>query len=97
MKNLLIQLYKLTPDDMQQIKEIVADLPVEEGNILQVRSNTLYAMVKRGVVIANNPGVSLDNQGRLMRCSSCGTTENLHTDLGYGGPYRCDSRDCVMF
>lgn len=30
------------------------------------------------------------------RCSCCGTTENLHRDLGSGGPYRCNSADCVV-
>jgi hypothetical protein len=34
---------------------------------------------------------------RRMKCSCCSTTENLHRDLGSGGPYRCSSSDCVMF
>lgn len=33
----------------------------------------------------------------VPKCSGCGTTENLHRDLGSGGPYRCDSPDCVVF
>ena len=31
------------------------------------------------------------------RCSACGTTENLHRDRGSGGPFRCDSNDCLVF
>lgn len=31
------------------------------------------------------------------KCSCCGATENLHEDLGSGGPYRCNSYDCVSF
>jgi calcineurin-like phosphoesterase family protein len=34
---------------------------------------------------------------KAPRCSCCGSKENLHRDLGSGGPYRCDSDDCVMF
>lgn len=34
---------------------------------------------------------------RRMKCSGCGTTENLDRDLGSGGPYRCNSPDCVMY
>lgn len=33
----------------------------------------------------------------IPRCSCCGTTENLHKDFGSGGPYRCNSMDCVVF
>lgn len=33
----------------------------------------------------------------LPKCACCGTTENLHEDLGSGGPYRCNSPDCVVF
>lgn len=31
------------------------------------------------------------------KCECCGTTENLHRDYGSGGPYRCNSSDCVVF
>lgn len=31
------------------------------------------------------------------RCACCGTTENLHRDVGSGGPYRCNSVDCMVF
>lgn len=31
------------------------------------------------------------------KCACCGTTENLHRDYGSGGPYRCDSDDCVVY
>lgn len=36
---------------------------------------------------------------RLARpmCSCCGTTRNLHRDFGSGGPWRCNSSECVMF
>lgn len=34
---------------------------------------------------------------RKPRCSCCGTTERLHFDAGSGGPYRCDSADCMVF
>lgn len=30
-------------------------------------------------------------------CACCGTTENLHIDRGSGGPYRCNSPDCMVF
>lgn len=33
----------------------------------------------------------------VPRCACCGTTENLHRDVGSGGPYRCNSPDCVVF
>jgi len=33
----------------------------------------------------------------IPRCACCGTTENLHFDGGSGGPYRCDSPDCMVF
>jgi len=33
----------------------------------------------------------------VPKCSCCGTTENLHADLGSGGPYRCSSPDCMVF
>ncbi len=33
----------------------------------------------------------------IPRCACCGTTENLHADLGSGGLYRCNSSDCVVF
>lgn len=39
-------------------------------------------------------------QGRpdpaIPSCTGCGTTENLHRDLGSGGPYRCSSLDCLI-
>lgn len=41
--------------------------------------------------------VPKDSCGRDMVCSCCGTTENLHADLGSGGPYRCNSPDCMVF
>lgn len=31
------------------------------------------------------------------KCACCGTTENLLRDVGSGGPYRCNSADCVVF
>lgn len=31
------------------------------------------------------------------RCACCGTTENLHRDVGSGGPWRCNSADCMVF
>lgn len=31
------------------------------------------------------------------RCACCGTKENLHRDLGSGGPYRCNSPDCMVY
>lgn len=31
------------------------------------------------------------------KCACCGTTDNLHSDYGSGGPYRCDSPDCMVF
>lgn len=34
---------------------------------------------------------------QVPRCRCCGTTENLHFDAGSGGPYRCDSDDCMVF
>jgi len=36
-------------------------------------------------------------EAAIPRCRCCGTAENLHRDLGSGGPYRCDSPDCVVF
>lgn len=33
----------------------------------------------------------------VPKCRCCGTTENLHEDLGSGGPYRCNSPDCMVF
>lgn len=34
---------------------------------------------------------------RNMKCACCDTIENLHLDLGSGGPYRCNSTDCMVF
>lgn len=31
------------------------------------------------------------------KCACCGTTENLHEDLGSGGPYRCSRPDCIVY
>lgn len=31
------------------------------------------------------------------RCVCCGTAENLHADLGSGGPWRCNSPDCAVY
>lgn len=33
----------------------------------------------------------------VPKCAGCGTTLNLHRDVGSGGPYRCNSPDCVVF
>lgn len=33
----------------------------------------------------------------VPKCAGCGTIENLHRDYGSGGPYRCDSPDCMVF
>lgn len=38
-----------------------------------------------------------DAAASAPRCACCGTTENLHLDPGSGGPYRCDSDDCVVY
>lgn len=37
------------------------------------------------------------NKPYVPRCASCGTTENLHRDVGSGGPWRCNPADCVVF
>jgi hypothetical protein len=43
------------------------------------------------------PGpVVIHKDGSKPRCAGCGTTKNLHRDYGSGGPYRCDSSDCVV-
>lgn len=34
---------------------------------------------------------------RIPRCACCDSIENLHEDLGSGGPYRCNSPDCIVF
>jgi hypothetical protein len=34
---------------------------------------------------------------QVPRCACCGTTENLHADVGSGGPFRCDSPECMVF
>lgn len=31
------------------------------------------------------------------KCAGCGTTDNVHRDLGSGGPWRCSSPNCVVF
>ena len=36
-------------------------------------------------------------QSKIPKCSCCRTNVNLHRDLGSGGPYRCGSRNCVVF
>lgn len=97
MKDLLIRLYQLTQEEMDQIQEQIASLPATEANHLKVQTRTLHTMAKLGELRANNPGVPLDSSGRLIRCSCCHTTKNLHEDFGCGGPYRCNSPDCVMF
>lgn len=33
----------------------------------------------------------------VPKCACCGTRENLHRDLGSGGPYRCNSPACTVF
>ena len=33
----------------------------------------------------------------VPKCACCGTTENLYADHGSGGPWRCDSADCMVF
>lgn len=39
----------------------------------------------------------IEPKDRTPRCACCGTTENLHSDAGSGGPYRCGSPDCMVF
>jgi len=97
MKDFLIRLFTLTREELQQIEETVAELPVAEAVILYSQVKQLHGAISLGHLRATNPGVPIDDRGRLMQCSSCGTTENLHDDYGSGGPYRCSSPDCVMF
>lgn len=97
MKDLLMQLFHLTQSDMQQIQEIIASLPACESEVLSEQAGKLRYRAQLGHLQATNPGVLLDRYGRLVKCSSCNTTENLHDDMGSGGPYRCSSSDCVMF
>ncbi len=39
----------------------------------------------------------VDLEDAKPKCACCGTKENLHRDLGSGGPYRCNSPDCMVF
>jgi hypothetical protein len=39
-----------------------------------------------------------DPRGKdVPRCKVCGTADNLFTDYGYDGPFRCNSLDCVPY
>lgn len=49
--------------------------------------------------IAGYTATELDVEAkrRKMKCACCGTSTGLHRDFGSGGPYRCNSPNCVMF
>lgn len=62
--------------------------PVISGEGVQtVASQTVRAAIARLATTKPEP----------PKCAGCGTTENLHRDLGSGGPYRCDSDDCIVW
>lgn len=89
--------YKIGSVEANQLQEYVAALPSDEALIVEELFKILANSVRLGTLRARNPGVPLDEYGRLMQCSACKTTENIHRDSGYGGPYRCNSNGCVMF
>ena len=96
-KELLELLHQLTPEQLTEIQDVIAESPPHVAELIYKATSTLHGMSSMGRLRSNNPGVPLDQYGRLMMCSSCRTPNNLHRDLGSGGPYRCDSYDCVVF
>lgn len=96
-KELLELLHQLTPEQLTEIQDVIAETEPEVAELIFQATGKLHGMSSMGRLRSNNPGVPLDQYGRLMMCSSCSTKDNLHRDLGSGGPYRCDSSDCVMF
>lgn len=96
-QDLLEVIYQLTPDQLTEIQDVIASTKPEIAELIYKATKTLHSMSEMGRLRSKHPGVPLDEYGRLMMCSSCGTKDNLHRDLGCGGPYRCNSSDCVMF
>lgn len=96
-QDLLEVIHQLTPEQLTEIQDVIANAKPEVAELIHTATKTLHGMSQMGRLRSNNPGVPLDQYGRLMMCSSCGTKDNIHRDLGSGGPYRCSSYDCVMF
>lgn len=94
---LLDDIEGLKPEHLQKIEDHFAGLSVGETALLASAIGRLYGRTLRGLTRAENPEAALDAYGRPVKCSCCGTTEGLHADGGSGGPYRCGSRDCVVF
>ena len=42
-------------------------------------------------------GIGIELKKEVPKCTCCGTIENVHPDSGSGGPYRCNSPDCIVF
>ena len=87
--------YKIGALELEQLQDYVATLPTDEALILEKLFEMIDNTVRLGALRARNPGVPLDKYGRLMKCAGCGTTEDLHRDSGYGGPYRCSKISCI--
>lgn len=96
-KELLELIHQLTPEQLTEIQDVIAETTPEVAELIFKATESLHGMSQMGRLRSKNPGVPLDQYGRLMMCSSCRTPHNLHRDLGSGGPYRCDSYDCVVF
>lgn len=86
--------------------EHLACIDMEEGDVMvaQATGNTkLEAAMRCYVLYVLGEEVDVpeltprDQYGRPMVCSCCGTTKNLHADLGSDDPYRCSDPSCVVF
>lgn len=96
-KELLEAVHELTPEQLKEIEDVIASAGPKVAALVVTAVGKLYGVSSLGKLRANNPGVPIDEQGRLMQCSSCKTIHDIHQDLGSGGPYRCTSYDCVVF
>jgi hypothetical protein len=85
--------YKLAPIKDHVIRDMVNDLrdiAKTFHNTQQLReriANKLVPLLQSAMV----------PEEVVPKCACCGTTENLHRDLGSGGPWRCNSSDCIVF
>lgn len=64
------------------------------GPLMTALADTKAALSAQPVAPAEPAAVG---EPLTPRCACCGATKNLHRDLGSGGPFRCDSDDCVVF
>jgi hypothetical protein len=79
----IVDITDITIPDLQQAIQQMFNRPLQlEGDIVYNWADVSYQ------TIAPPPDT---------KCAGCGTTENLHPDLGSCGPFRCNSPDCIAF